>query len=146
MEHMSDLRQKASLEKRKEKILKPGKHIKGYPQVFLYKGGHGRLVCIHRLVAEAFIPNPNNLEAVNHKDEVKTNNSVANLEWITIADNTRYSANKAIQMLDKNTGELLATFPSIKEANSSTGINRGNIGECCLGHRKSAGGYFWRYL
>ena len=128
-----------------EKILKSGKKRDGYLLVCLYKDGQRKFLLVHRLVAESFIPNPNNLETVNHKDEVKTNNAASNIEWMTRADNKRYSANKAVQMIDKQTGELLATFPSTNEADRVTGIHQGNISECCRGKRKSAGGYIWRY-
>lgn len=145
---VSDLGRVRSLVKRnrwKPGILKPGKNTHGYLQVLLCKDGKRKNMKVHRLVAEAFIPNPNHLDTVNHKDEVKTNNTVSNLEWMTIADNVAYSVNKSVQMLDKSTGELLATFPSIIEAERVTGINQGNISKCCLGKRKSSGGYIWRY-
>ena len=128
-----------------EKILKPQKNTGGYLHVYLCKDGHVKKFKVHRLVAESFIPNPQGLETVNHKDEVKTNNVASNLEWMSIADNIRYSANKSVQMLDKKTCELLATFPSLMEAERVTGINDGNISKCCLGKLKSAGGYVWRY-
>lgn len=131
---------------RKEKILKPGKKRDGYLHVGLCKYGHRKYLLVHRLVADAFIQNPNNLDTVNHKDEDKTNNAASNLEWMTRADNKRYSANKAVQMIDKQTGELLATFPSTNEADRVTGINQGSISQCCNGKQKSAGGYIWKYL
>ena len=128
-----------------DKILKPGKNQGGYLRVGLSKDGHTKHLLVHRLVAEAFIQNQNNLETVNHKDEVKTNNVASNLEWMSRGDNKRYSANKSAKMFDKQTGELLATFPSTREAERVTGINQSNISECCKGKRKSAGGYIWRY-
>ena len=137
-----------------EKILKPGKHTCGYLMVSLCKDGKVEQHKIHRLVAEAFIPNPNNLETVNHKDEVKTNNTVCNLEWLSQKDNLNYGTrnkragealSKQVQMFDKSTGELLAPFPSLMEADRITGIAKQNISSCCLGKRKSVGGYIWRY-
>ena len=142
---VSDLGRVKSLKYGKEKILKHRKTTGGYLQVSLCKDGHVKSVRIHRLVAEAFIQNPNNLKTVNHKDEDKTNNTVSNLEWMSRADNIRYSANKSVQMFDKSTGELLETFPSLSEAGRVTEINLGNISSCCLGQRKSSGGYIWRY-
>lgn len=144
---------------RKEKILKQH-NIRGYIRVVLYKDGHRKPLLVHRLVAESFIPNPQGLETVNHKDEVKTNNTVSNLEWMSIKDNINYGTrnkrisksntnnpkiSKQIQMLDKQTGELLATFPSLAEAERVTGIAHQSIFQCCNGKRKSAGGYIWRY-
>ena len=143
---VSDQGRVKSLKWGKEKILKPGEHNGGYLQVNLYKDGKVNHSTVHRIVAEAFIPNPDNLETVNHKDEVKTNNAASNLEWMSRADNKRYSANKSVQMFDKSTGELLATFPSTIEAERITLIANQSISKCCNGKLKSAGGYIWKYL
>ena len=142
---VSDQGRVKSLWHGKERILKPHNSGSGYLKVTLCKDGHTKQLLLHRLVAEAFIQNPNNLATINHKDEVKTNNVASNLEWMTQADNKRYSANKLVQMFDKSTCELLATFPSLSEAERVTGIANGNISNCCLGNRKSAGGYIWKY-
>ena len=146
---VSDLGRIKSLKYGKEKILKPGKNTGGYLFVILCKDCHTKHLLVHRIVAEAFIPNTQGLETVNHKDEVKTNNTVSNLEWMSQGDNVAYSqpqwAKRSVQMFDKSTGELLATFPSTMEAARVTGINQGNISKCCNGKRKSAGGYKWRY-
>ena len=143
-----------------EKILKPRKDTRGYLQVDLCKDGHVKKLKVHRLVAEAFIPNPNNLATVNHKDEVKTNNVASNLEWMSQKDNINYgthnkrmaeakinhpSLSKKVQMFDNKTGELLATFPSTCEAERVTGIDHSHISKCCKGKYKSAGGYVWKY-
>ena len=144
-----------------EKILKPWKTRDGYLRVGICKDGHKKHLLVHRIVSEAFIPNPNNLDTVNHKDEVKTNNTVSNLEWMSQKDNNNYgtrnkrsseakinhpSLSKQVQMFDKSTGELLATFPSTHEAERITVISFKNISSCCIGRRKSAGGYIWRYF
>ena len=142
---VSDQGRVKSLKYGKERILKPRKDSCGYLQVNLCKDGQKKMSLVHRLVSEAFIPNPNNLETVNHKDEVKTNNVASNLEWMSRVDNKRYSANKSVKMFDKSTGELLATFPSLMEAERVTGIDNRNISKCCMGKYKSSGGYIWRY-
>ena len=151
---VSDLGRVKSLKYGKEKILKPRKNTGGYLHVDLCKDGHTKNLLVHRLVAEAFIPNPQGLETVNHKDEVKTNNVTSNLEWMSQRDNNNYgtrnkrmveSLSKQVQMFDKKTGELLATFPSTREANRITGIAHQSISTCCLGKRKYAGCYIWRY-
>ena len=146
---VSDKGRVKSLWNGKEKILKPGKNSSGYLLVSLHKDGHGKTVKIHRIVAEAFIQNPQGLETVNHKDEVKTNNVASNLEWMSREDNVAYSqphlSKRSVQMFDKQTGELLATFPSLMEARRVTGINQSHISECCNVKLKSAGGYIWRY-
>ena len=151
---VSDLGRVKSLKYCKERILNPGKNTRGYLQVGLSKDGQRKMSFVHRLVADEFVPNPNNLTTVNHKDEVKTNNVASNLEWMSQKDNINYgtrnkrvaeSLSKKVQMFNKKTGELLATFPSLMEAERVTGINQSNISKCCLGKYKSAGGYKWRY-
>lgn len=128
------------------KILKPKNNGCGYFQVGLYKDGHAKQLFVHRLVAEAFIPNPNNLDTINHKDEVKTNNAASNLEWLSRADNIIYSRAHQVQMFDKSSGQLLATFSSTHEANRVTGIAQQSISACCRGVYKSAGGFIWKYF
>lgn len=71
-------------------VLKQTNHSRGYKTVPLTKNGKTKQEYVHRIVASAFIPNPDNLPAVNHKDEDKTNNFVENLEWCTVAYNNNY--------------------------------------------------------
>ena len=73
-----------------KRILKGGKNKAGYLLVGLYKQGVLSRKSIHRLVAEAFIPNPDNKPEVNHIDENKTNNMVSNLEWMTAKENINH--------------------------------------------------------
>lgn len=80
-----------------KKRLKPKVLPKGYLQVNLYKDGKQATLYVHRIVAEAFIPNPDGLPQVNHKDGVKSHNWVGNLEWVTPLGNVTHS----IQVLDK---------------------------------------------
>ena len=134
------------------KLMKPRKPQDAYLSVNLCKNGKHKSIKLHRLVASAFIPNPLNLETVNHRDEDKTNNNVSNLEWLTRGDNARYSnvnnskRSKQVQQFDKKTGDLLATFPSIKEAERRTGIAQENICHACKGRYMSAGGFVWKYV
>ena len=72
------------------KLLKARKDKDGYNMAFLVRSGYNRPVGVHRLVAQAFIPNPNNYPCVNHKNEVKDDNRVENLEWCTVRYNTLY--------------------------------------------------------
>ena len=78
----------------KGKVLSPIKDKDGYLQVNLCYNGKIHQIKVHRIVAQAFIPNPNNLPQVNHKDEDKTNNSVDNLEWCTVKYNNNYGSRK----------------------------------------------------
>ena len=146
---VSDQGRVRSMKYGNERILKLCKAANGYLRVGLYKDGQKKVSLIHRLVAEAFIPNQNNLETVNHKDEDKTNNIASNLEWMSREDNVAYSqpqfSKRRVQMFDRQ-GNLLATFPSLAEAERFTGIANQNISKCCLGKRKSVGGYIWRYI
>ena len=157
---VSDMGRVKSLWHGKEKILKPGKNTSGYLKVNLCKDSQRKTIKVHRLVAKAFIQNPQGLETVNHKDEDKTNNTVSNLEWMSLKDNINYGTrnkrvsetqindknkSKAVQMFDKSTGELLATFPSLSEAERVTGIAHQSISQCCNGKLKSAGDYVWKY-
>ena len=128
----------------KEKILKGCDNGDSYLRVMLYKDGKGKKYRVNRLVAQAFIENPDNLPEVNHKDKVRTNNCVDNLEWCTTQYNIDYSLSKAIIGINKVSG-LILEFPSIAEAERQTGISKGNICSCLKGNYKSAGGYVWFY-
>lgn len=137
----------------------------GYKIVNLWKDNIIKSPKVHRLVAQAFIPNPSNLPQVNHKDEVKTNNCVDNLEWCSVKYNNNYGTriervsnsmkgkhinrkdwSKPILQFTKQ-GEFVAEYPSIREAVRQTGIIRQNISSCCNNKRnyKSAGGYVWKF-
>ena len=131
------------------KILKENKLANGYLKVGLSANGNSKLHYIHRLGAQAFIPNPNSYPMVNHKDEDKTNNRVENLEWCTAKYNNDYSdvyhsRRKKVLQLSKNM-LLIGTYISQCEAERKTGISQAHISQCCLGKRKTAGGYVWRF-
>lgn len=133
----------------------------GYLYIDLNKNGIRTRKYIHRLVAEAFLPNPNNLPQVNHKDENKSNNNVNNLEWISIKDNANYgtrteraeqrkkevNANmKQVAMCDKQTHEIIKTYKSLTEAAKENNIGVSNISAVLHGKRQTTGGYFWRFI
>ena len=129
----------------------------GYERVGLYKDGKTKVFLVHRLVAEAYIPNPENLPQVNHIDMVKTNNCASNLEWCTAKYNVNYGGESSsmakmmnsrrrpvVQILN---GVVIGEFESACDAERATGIHQSNISKCCL-HRKyfnSAGGYQWEF-
>lgn len=125
----------------KEKILKPQKNYKNYLFVGLWKQGKRKFYLIHRLVAEAFINNPNNYEEVNHRDEDKTNNTIENLEWCTHFYNCNYSQSK--QVLCVETGIV---YPSTIEVERQLGFANSHISSACTGRLKTAYGYTWRYI
>ena len=127
-----------------EKILDGYEYGHGYLYAELCKDGKSKFCRINRLVAQAFLENPDNLPEVNHKDEIRTNNRVDNLEWCTKQYNIEYSQGKAVIGINKVSG-LIVEFPSTKEAERQTGIPHQNIGKCCKGKVKSAGGYYWHY-
>ena len=127
--------------------------LRRYKKVTLFKSGVGYKKQVHRLVAEAFIPNPLNLEQVNHKDENPSNNNVDNLEWCSRIYNMNYGTcanriglanSKRVTMFSKS-HEKIETFKSIIDAERNTGISNGSIGDCLHGRRKTAGGYIWEY-
>ena len=128
----------------KEGIMEPHDNGKGYLRVQLCKDGKGKWYRINRLVAQAFLPNPNNLPEVNHIDKDKTNNKVENLEWCTTQYNVEYSQAKAVIGINKVSG-LILEFPSIMEAERQTGISNKHICDCLKGRNKSAKGYYWFY-
>lgn len=129
----------------KRGIMNPMVDSNGYLHVRLYNSGISKDIGVHRLVAIAFIPNPNNYKYVNHKDENTMNNSAANLEWCTNSYNLIYSIGKKIAQYSKN-GELIKTFNSIADASREYNIPTTNISKCCKGKRHSAGKYIWKYV
>ncbi|MBR6503165.1 MAG: HNH endonuclease [Clostridia bacterium] len=132
------------------KLLSMHDNGRGYLIVSLTKNNKGKKFKVHRLVAECFIDNPDNLPVVNHKDENKQNNHVNNLEWCTNDYNTHYGTaikrrGKPVkQMLN---GLIINQFDSASDAQRKTGINRKHIVECCKQkpHCHTAGGYKWQY-
>lgn len=136
----------------KELILKQVENNKGYLRVYLCKNARKRVFLVHRLVADAFIQNPNRLPEVNHKDENKKNNRVENLEWCDSYYNTNYgthnkrcsiSKGRPVQAFDKN-GNFVMEFHSMSEAERKTGIAQQNISRCINGKCQTTGGYVWR--
>lgn len=124
-----------------------------YYCVDLLKNGKRRKSLIHRLVADAFIPNPENLLFVNHKDENKLNNNVSNLEWCTKEYNINYGSrnkvasiklSKPVVQMNLN-GEFIALHPSLKIAGLKTNTSPSSISNVCSGRRSKANGFKWKY-
>lgn len=140
----------------KERILKPSKDKKGYLMVWLHKDAKRKMCKVHRLVAMAFIENPNNFRELNHRDEDKTNNCVSNLEWCDRKHNINYGTrnqrvaesntnhpNKSKQVLCIETGKI---YPSLSEVYRQLGFSQSNISNACTGKYKKAYSYTWKYV
>lgn len=130
--------------KGRTKIALIDKH--GYLKVLLCQNGIRKNHFVHQLVALAFIPNPQNLPTVNHKDETKTNNHVSNLEWMSSENNVKYSHSKKVRQLDSY-GNLIKEWESMSEAERIMGYKTGAISKCCKHKTKSllAYGFKWEY-
>lgn len=137
------------------KKIKQQKRKDGYLQVQLYD----KKYLVHRLIALTFIDNVDSYCVVNHKNGIKNDNRMENLEWVTSSENIKHAYNsglkrklfgkehpnsKSVYQIDKNSNEILNKYQSIDEAKSITGIK--HISCVCLGKRKTAGGYIWRYV
>lgn len=146
------------------KILKQylrGRENRLYYYVSLSRNGIHTQYKVSRLVAMSFLPNPNNLPLINHKDENKLNNNVDNLEWCDYEYNNNYGNRKQKMvetrklngncvftiMCDKNTKEPIKTFESTRDAIKFLNLKdsaSGNISAVIKGRKKSAYGYFWK--
>ena len=142
-----------------KKELKQRKDKDGYFGVTLFNENGKKCLLVHRLVALAFIPNTDNLPQVNHKNEIKTDNRVENLEWCDAVYNLNYGTrNERIAETHLNRkdqsikvkqftkdGVFIKEYPSMMEVERQNGFYSGHISKCCKGRYKQAYGYIWRY-
>ena len=130
------------------------KHPSGYRQVELVKNGIKKMITVHRLVAMAFVPNPDGLPMINHRDEDKTNNRVENLEWCDNtynvlyslkrhASNTKYRDRKIVQK--DRLGNVLRVWENVATVKRVLGYNAWSITQCCNGKRSQAYGFEWQF-
>ena len=148
---------------KKERLCGSYLNNNGYYLCHLYKNNIRRMILLHRLVAEAFVPNPNNYPFVNHKNSIRTDCAYYNLEWCTRSYNTKYSYDhndrrrkmnwksgkyninsKSVIMSDKN-GNFIKRFDCIMDAERELGILNNSIVSCLKGRNKTSGGYKWNY-
>lgn len=137
---------------------------KNYYQVNLWKNGKCKHYSVHRLIAQAFVPNPDNKPEVDHINTFKDDNWFKNLKWVTKKEQqnnpltrrhiseglkekhiNRYDLSKPIQQYSLD-GILINEYPSLQEASRQTGLYPTNICKALKGRYKSAGGYVWRYV
>lgn len=142
----------------KNGVLKPSKHRDGYLHVVFCVKGVRKTFLVHRLVALTFIPNPDNLPQINHKDENKTNNYIDNLEWCTMEYNIFYGTGQERGRINRGLpsnvkpvtqysldGEFIARYPSTMEAYRKTGITQASINACAHHIHHQMRGYVWRF-
>lgn len=148
----------------KNKVMKPWVINSGYQVIALVDREISKRMLVHRLVALNFIDNPLNKPQVNHIDGDKLNNNVDNLEWTTASENINHNKvlgrldthtarealnktqTKAVNQLDIETGKVIATYNTIREASKATGSQNGKITMVCQGKRNSHNGYRWEYV
>lgn len=147
-----------SLKQGKERILKQIINKRGYLRICLIKNGKKKIYMVHRLVAKSFLPNPNSLPQINHKDEDKTNNKVENLEWCDQKYNHNYGTinqrisekmtngklSKPVLQFTKD-GKFVKEWKSTMDAKRNLGYASCHISSCCTGRYKSAYGFIWKY-
>ena len=139
-------------------VLKSSFNQKGYKQFVLRNENGGKTKRIHRLVAEAFIPNPNNLPQVNHKNGIKTCNEDWNLEWTDNSGNQKHAFTNGLQTNVGNNnpniqpvnqydldGNFIKHWDSIYDIIKELGYSRSSIWRCCTNKYKQSHGFIWRY-
>ena len=143
----------------KGRILKQDLCKNGGLRVTLYNRTKKTRFFVHRIVAEAFIPNPYNKPEIDHINTIRTDNRVENLRWVTHTENMNnpithtksinsklnYTYNmKAVKQFSKD-GTLIQEYKCTREAERATNIDHRSINKCCKGIYKTAGGYIWKY-
>lgn len=131
---------------KKGRVLAQSTQNGGYSVVSISVNAKRKICTVHRLVASAFLDNPNNYREVNHKDGNKQNNNIDNLEWIQHSENIKHSYRELGQIRHYKPIRCVDTgviYPSCKEASILTGINKCSINHVINGLNKTAGGMRW---
>lgn len=132
------------------RILKQCRGSRGYMLVTLCDKGKQKTVNVHRLVADAFVPNPDSLPCVNHKDEDRTNNCASNLEWCSYYHNNVYGSRltKSAMKIGRPVRcvETGVIYSSSRAAHKETGVRQSGISLCCNGKLKTSGGFHWEFV
>ena len=141
----------------KPKLMTPSENTDGYFKINLRKNGETKTCYVHRLIAQTFIPNPENKPEINHIDEDKTNNRVDNLEWKWHKDNINHGTHNERSAKTRTNGKLskrvlqftldgefVREWESTQECGRN-GFCQGAVADCCNGKRKSHKGFRWEY-
>lgn len=140
--------------KKRKHILKPRSNNSGYQYVNFKINGKNINFAVHRIVANAFIPNPNGYTEINHKDYNKMNNCIDNLEWVSSSQNKQHAflkeenkknRGKAVNQYTKE-GTFIKTFDTITEAAKELNCCVAAISNCCLGRTKTSQGFQWSFV
>lgn len=158
---VSSLGRVSSVRRGTSRILKPSQDGCGYKQLIIYVGDARTPVKVHRLVAEAFIDNPNGKRCVNHINGVKTDNRVENLEWCTSSENTKHAwatgltavtqgrLENAQAVHESNKKRVIrddgVMFESVKDAAKSVGVKASCVSRVCKGQRPATKGHSFKY-
>jgi len=153
-----------SHKRRPNTLLKQSPTNCGYMKVELYKNANGKMYYVHRLVAQAFLPNPQGKSEINHIDGIKTNNNVSNLEWASRSENQLHAINQGLRepspmtgrfgALNHNSkaviqkdldGNVIAKWDSIASASKAVMCSPSFISNCLQGRKKTAKGFKWEY-
>lgn len=151
---VSNLGRIKCLRRKEPIIMRPSADSNGYYRLKLTgRDGKFKSYKVHRLVAQAFIPNPHNLPQINHIDENPANNRMNNLEWCTNKYNCNYgkrtkriSDSQIRKKIPVKCIETGVEYKTLSEAARATGAMSGHIAEVCRGKRKTAGNYHWEFV